>query len=193
MPWGKLLKIESRRYTRLKITLLDTTRNLAWPDWNLCFSCFWTRLNFGFLTQLYLWMAPCSRTTTLAPKRTYPTHPLLEVRAPIAALFGEQGHLLQIAIEYIYIYVCLFVLIYWKVNQLGSWCLKRKCVLLFVCWKVSTQWFLRTTFPVVFTKAPTTQLFWGTWSFTFSNLVGILTIPGSVNPPMSMAVWMLKI
>ena len=103
MPWGKLLKIESRRYTRLKITLLDTTRNLAWPDWNLCFSCFWTRLNFGFLTQLYLWMAPCSSTTTLAPKRTYPPHPLLEVRAPIAALFGDQGHLLQIAIEYIYI------------------------------------------------------------------------------------------
>ena len=103
--------------------------------------------------------APCSSTTTLAPKRTYPTHPLLEVRAPIAALFGEQGHLLQIAIEYIYIYVCLSVLIYWKVNQLGSWCLKRKCVLLFVGWKVSTQGFLRTTFPVVFTKAPTTQLF----------------------------------
>ena len=31
LPWGKLLKIESRRYTRLKITLLDTTRTLLDP------------------------------------------------------------------------------------------------------------------------------------------------------------------
>ena len=41
-------------------------------------------------THSTLTAAPCSGTNMRASKRTYPTHPILEARTPIASLSGEK-------------------------------------------------------------------------------------------------------